>query len=59
MLARLLIIRVSVGARLAGAIISIVPISLANRVIIEFHAVNDMVTEPDTDVGVRLYVAGH
>jgi len=55
----LLIIRVSVGARLAGAIISIVPISLANCVIIEFHAVNDMVTEPDTDIGVRLYVAGH
>jgi hypothetical protein len=44
---------------LAGAIISIVPISLANRVIIEFHAVNDMVTEPDTDIGVRLYVAPH
>jgi hypothetical protein len=55
----LLIIRVSVGARLAGAIISIVPISLANRLIIEFHAVNDMVSEPDTDIGVRLYVAGH
>jgi hypothetical protein len=44
---------------LAGTIISIVPIPLANRVIIEFHAVNDMVTEPDTDIGVRLYVARH
>jgi hypothetical protein len=44
---------------LAGTIISIVPIPLANRVIIEFHAVNDMVTEPDTYIGVRLYVARH
>ena len=44
---------------LAGTIISIVPIPLANRVIIEFHAVNDMVTEPDADIGVRLYVSRH
>ena len=44
---------------LAGTIISIVPILLAHRVIIEFHALDDMVTEPDADIGVRLYVAGH
>ena len=44
---------------LAGAIISIIPIVSANRVIIEFHALNDMVSEPDADIGVRLYVAGH
>jgi hypothetical protein len=44
---------------LAGTIIGIIPILLANHVIIEFHALNDMVTEPDTDIGVRLYVARH
>jgi hypothetical protein len=44
---------------LAGTIISIVPVLLANRMIIEFHAVNDMITEPDTDIGMRLYVARH
>ena len=44
---------------LAGTIISIVPNPLANRAIIEFHAVNDMVTEPDTDIGMRLYIARH
>ena len=42
---------------LAGTIISIIPILLAHRVIIEFHALNDMVSEPDADIGVRLYVA--
>src|SRR6516165_5629454 len=44
---------------LAGTIISIIPILLAHRVIIEFHALNDMVTEPDADIGVRLYVSRH
>ena len=29
---------------LAGTIISIVPVLLANRMIIKFHALNDMVT---------------
>jgi hypothetical protein len=55
----LLIIRVGVGARLAGAIVSTVPASLANRVNIEFHAVKDIVAEPDTDIGAGLYVVGH
>jgi hypothetical protein len=40
---------------LAGTIISIVPVLLANRMIIEFHAMNDMIAEPDTDIGMRLY----
>ena len=44
---------------LASAIIGIIPIVLANRVIIEFHALNDMVAEPDTDIRVRLCVTRH
>ena len=47
------------GVSLAGTIIGIIPVLLMIPVIVEFHALNDMVTEPDTDIGVRLYVAGH
>jgi hypothetical protein len=42
---------------LAGAIIGIIPIFLVIRVIDEFHALNDMIAEADTYIGVRLYVA--
>jgi len=52
-------VRTGASVTLAGTIISIVPILLANCVIIEFHAMDDMVTIPDTDIGVRLYVARH
>jgi hypothetical protein len=44
---------------LAGTIIGIIPILLAYRVIVEFHALNNMVAEPDTDISVRLNVARH
>ena len=44
---------------LAGTIIGIIPVLLMIPVIDEFHALNDMVTEPDTDIGVRLYVVRH
>ena len=44
---------------LAGTIICIIPVLVMIFVIVEFHALNDMIPEPDTDVGVRLDVAGH
>jgi len=42
---------------LAGAIIGIIPIFLVGFVIVEFHALNDMIAEADADIGVRLDVA--
>ena len=42
---------------LAGAIIGIIPILLVIFVIVEFQALDDMIAESDTDIGVRLYVA--
>ena len=41
---------------LAGAIIRIIPVLLVIFVIVEFHALNDVIAEPDTDIGVRLDV---
>ena len=38
-------------------IIRIIPVYLVILVIVEFHTLNDMITEPDTDIGVRLYIA--
>ena len=40
-------------------IIRIIPVYLVILVIVEFHTLNDMITEPDTDIRMRLYVAGH
>jgi len=42
---------------LAGTIIGIIPISFVIFVIIEFHALNDVIAEPDTDIGMRVDVA--
>jgi hypothetical protein len=47
------------GISLAGTIIGITPVLLMIPMVVEFHALNDMVTEPDTDIGVRLYVVRH
>ena len=44
---------------LAGTIIRIIPVLLVIFVIVEFHALNDMIAEPDADIGVRLDVSGH
>ena len=44
---------------LAGTIIRIIPVLLVIFVIVEFHALNDMIAEPDADIGVRLDVARH
>ena len=38
---------------LAGAIIGIIPILLVVFVIVEFHALNDMIVKPDTDTSLR------
>ena len=43
---------------LAGTIIRIIPVLLVIFVIIEFHALNDMIAEPDADIGVRWDVSG-
>ena len=45
------------AAYLAGTIIGIIPILLVILVIVELHALNDMIAESDTHIGVRLYVA--
>jgi hypothetical protein len=42
---------------LAGTIIGIIPIPFVIFVIIEFHALNDVIAEPDADIGVRVDVA--
>ena len=42
----------------AGTIIRIIPVLLVIFVIVEFHALNDMIAEPDADIGVRLDVSG-
>jgi len=42
---------------LAGTVIGIMPIPFVIFVIVEFHALNDVIAEPDTDIGVRLDVA--
>jgi hypothetical protein len=42
---------------LAGTIIGIISIPLVVFVIIEFHPLNDVVAEPDTDISMRLDVA--
>ena len=44
---------------LAGTIIRIIPVLLVIFVIVEFHALNDMIAEPDAEIGVRLDVARH
>ena len=44
---------------LAGTITRITPILLVSFVIVEFHALKDVIVEPDTDIGVRQYVAWH
>ena len=43
----------------AGTIIRIIPVLLVIFVIVEFHALNDMIAEPDAEIGVRLDVARH
>ena len=43
---------------LASTIIRIIPVLLVILVIVEFHALNDVIAEPDTDIGVRLDVGG-
>ena len=42
---------------LAGTIIGIIPILLVAFVIIEFHALNDVIAEPHTDISMRLNIA--
>ena len=47
----------SLQAASTRTIIRIIPVYLVILVIVEFHALDDMITEPDTDIGVRLYIA--
>src|SRR6516164_8478502 len=47
----------SLQAASTRTIIRIIPVYLVILVIVEFHALDDMITEPDTDIGVRLYLA--
>src|SRR6516162_8302080 len=42
---------------LARTIVGIIPMLLVIFMIVEFHALNDMIAESDTDISVRLYVA--
>lgn len=44
---------------LASAIVGIVPVLLVDFVIVKFHALNDMIAEPDADVGMGLNIARH
>ena len=42
---------------LAGTIIRIIPIPFVIFVIVEFHALNDVIAEPNADIRVRVDVA--
>jgi hypothetical protein len=39
--------------RLASTIVGIIPILFVIFVIVEFHALNDMIVKPDTDTSLR------
>ena len=41
----------------ASTVIGIIPILLVGFMIVEFHALNDVIAEPDADIGVRFDVA--